>query len=269
MEKGAYVLGTHRAELHRLGLQHQVWASEAQKAWDDAGFSHGQTLLDIGCGPGFCSTELAYRVGQSGKVIAVDKSNTYIEYLRETALMQGLNVDLRNIDLHELELAENSIDGVYCRWVFGWIENVEPIIANISSSMKKGAHFITHEYYAWQYLTVEPQIPEIIKCIKACFKSFDSAPGNVNVGRQLPSIFPKYGLHVKSVRPILKLCKPADFTWQWPETFFDVYWPTLVDKDLITQTELDEGLGAFKNLKNIEGATCFCPPVIEVIAEKV
>jgi hypothetical protein len=33
-EENAYILGTDEQELYRLGLQHQVWASEAQKGWN-------------------------------------------------------------------------------------------------------------------------------------------------------------------------------------------------------------------------------------------
>ena len=83
-ENNAYILGTDIEELQRLGLQHQVWASEAQQGWRNAGFSKGMTILDLGSGPGFCSRELAKIVGHSGKVIAVDKSEAYINYIEES-----------------------------------------------------------------------------------------------------------------------------------------------------------------------------------------
>ena len=52
-EKEAYILGTDSDELHRLGIQHQVWASEAQAGWKAAGINRGDTILDLGSGPGF------------------------------------------------------------------------------------------------------------------------------------------------------------------------------------------------------------------------
>ena len=70
-EENAYILGTDTEELHRLGIQHQIWSSEAQMAWKSAGFTAGQTLLDLGCGPGFCTRELAYITGTSGKVFEI------------------------------------------------------------------------------------------------------------------------------------------------------------------------------------------------------
>ena len=82
-EKNAYILGTDKDELYRLGLQHQVWASEAQRGWNLAQFSSGQTILDLGCGPGFCTKELAFITGPDGKTIGIDRSESYIEYLNK------------------------------------------------------------------------------------------------------------------------------------------------------------------------------------------
>lgn len=75
MSEKEYILGTtEKAELHRRGIQHQVWASETCAGWKLAGFGNGQTILDLGCGRGFCTRDLAYIVGEEGKVIGVDKS---------------------------------------------------------------------------------------------------------------------------------------------------------------------------------------------------
>ena len=63
-----YVLGTHSAELQRLGRQHRFWREECRSGLQRAGFSPGDRLLDLGCGPGFCSLELAELVGPSGQV---------------------------------------------------------------------------------------------------------------------------------------------------------------------------------------------------------
>ena len=65
----------------RLELQHKVWSSEAKRGWDLAQFRSGQTILDLGCGPGYCVQELAHIVGENGKIIGVDRSNTFINHL--------------------------------------------------------------------------------------------------------------------------------------------------------------------------------------------
>ena len=61
-----YVLGTHDEEIERLGLQHRVWQQRAFEGWRSAGIGPGQTVLDVGCGPGYAALDLAELVGASG-----------------------------------------------------------------------------------------------------------------------------------------------------------------------------------------------------------
>jgi len=99
-----YILGADEEELFRLGVQHQVWADEAQHAWRLANFKSGQTLLDLGSGPGYCSKELAFIVGLEGKVIAVDKSASYINFLDKVAENYKLNIETIHTNFDQLEL---------------------------------------------------------------------------------------------------------------------------------------------------------------------
>jgi ubiquinone/menaquinone biosynthesis C-methylase UbiE len=51
----------------------------------------GQTVLDVGCGPGAFSIAMAKMVGESGKVIAVDVQGEMLQIVREKAAQQGLD----------------------------------------------------------------------------------------------------------------------------------------------------------------------------------
>jgi len=50
----------------------------------------GQTVLDLGCGPGTFSIAMAKMVGESGKVIAVDVQQEMLQIVREKAARHGL-----------------------------------------------------------------------------------------------------------------------------------------------------------------------------------
>src|SRR5258706_9610034 len=86
-----YVLGTHDQEVERLALQHRVWRPRALDAWRRAGFTVDQTLLDIGCGPGNASLDLAEIVGPGGRVIAIDRSRRFLAALEAGRQRRGLD----------------------------------------------------------------------------------------------------------------------------------------------------------------------------------
>ncbi len=59
----------------------------------------GQTVVDIGCGPGIFSIAMANLVGETGKVIAVDIQDKMLERLRKKIARH----DITNITLHKSE----------------------------------------------------------------------------------------------------------------------------------------------------------------------
>ena len=267
-ELNAYILGTEAAELHRLGLQHQVWSSEALRSWELAGFTAGQTLLDLGCGPGFCTTELAYIAGKNGKVIGVDKSAHFIDFLNGVTKQFDLNIETQCCDFSEMQLESNSIDGVYDRWALAWVSNPKEILLKLHKAMKKGGVVVTQEYFDWSTLQTEPHIPALAKGIAAALQSLRDQ-NDIDVGRKLPVYFEECGFEVIHSRPLTKMATPNEFTWHWPKSFFNIYFPKLVDTGYLTDEEVSAALNAFEELERRPGATIFTPAMREVIAKKV
>lgn len=58
----------------------------------------GMTVLEVGCGPGFFTTELAQIVGEKGRVVAVDLQEEMLQKLREK--IKGSEIEQR-IMLHK------------------------------------------------------------------------------------------------------------------------------------------------------------------------
>lgn len=267
-EEGAYILGTHAAEHYRLGLQHQVWAEEAQRGWHTAGFTAGDHLLDLGCGPGFCTKELAFIAGPSGKVTGVDLSPRYIEHLNNLASLHNLNIEGIASDFADMELGSNVLDGMYCRWALAWLNDPKSVLAKVKTALKPGAKMVIHEYFQWNTHQTVPSMPHLAKGIAACLKSFKAPPGDIDVGRFLPEIFEALEMKVLSIRLMPKMARPHDFTWNWPKSFYEVYFLELVKMGYLSDEECQAALADLKELETKPNALLCCPMMVEVIAEK-
>ncbi|MDC8003418.1 methyltransferase domain-containing protein [Aureisphaera galaxeae] len=267
-EKNAYILGTDAQELHRLGIQHQIWAEEAQKGWRLANFKAGQTLLDLGCGPGFCTKEMAYLAGEEGRVIGVDKSEGYIEHLKHISELYHLNITPLLADFNEMQLEPNSLDGMYCRWAMAWLPNPKEILKKVYDALKPGGRMVIHEYYDWSTHQTEPELPGLKKAITAALKSFKDSPAEIDIGRELPTTLSNMGMKINNLRLMSKLATPDNVTWQWPKTFYYSYFPRIKEMGFLNEEDVQLALQEVNILENTPGATLCCPIMIEVIAEK-
>jgi SAM-dependent methyltransferase len=267
-ESNAYILGTDREELHRLGLQHRVWATEAQRGWEEAGFTAGQTLLDLGCGPGYCTQELAFITGAEGQVIGVDQSEGFIGFAREINRLNGLNIDYHQASFDDMNLEPESLDGAWCRWALAWVSNPEDVLAKVVAGMRPGARFVVHEYYSWGVFETEPHMPALATALTAALESFGGSRGDIDVGRRLPGLFHGLGLDVERVRPMVKMALPGTLTWQWPNSFFGNYLPRLVSTGLLDPETHRSAMAEWQALERLPGASCLCPSMVEVTARK-
>jgi SAM-dependent methyltransferase len=267
-EEGAYILGTDWQELHRLGVQHQIWAMEAHNGWLNAGFTAGHTLLDLGCGPGFCTTEMAYIAGETGKVIGVDKSKAFTDHLDDLGKKQGLNIEAVCSDFDQMTLKPESLDGMFCRWALAWLPNPREVLKKVHAGLKKGGAMVIQEYYDWSTLQTQPRKEDLATAIAAALRSFKEQEGEIDIGRELPQVLDALGMKIESVRIMPKLALPGDFTWQWPKTFFYSYFPRLVETGYLSREVKERALEQMEELERTPGASLSTPMMVEVVARK-
>jgi ubiquinone/menaquinone biosynthesis C-methylase UbiE len=97
----------------------------------------GMTVLDLGCGPGYFSIDMARMVGKSGRVIASDLQEGMLQKLREK--IQGTELEER-ITLHQCEAnnigLSEAVDFVLAFYVIHEIPNQEEFLNEIESILK-------------------------------------------------------------------------------------------------------------------------------------
>ena len=88
----------------------------------------GQTILDLAAGTGDLGLMIAERVGDEGRVMSADFAEHMVEVARRNGEGRGLsNVEYRVMDAERMDLGDNSVDGVTCRW--GYMLMADPVTA--------------------------------------------------------------------------------------------------------------------------------------------
>src|SRR5262245_10610896 len=90
-----YLLGYRRAEQERLQEQARQLADESSWLFEQLAIPKGARVVEIGCGPQGCLDLLAQRVGPSGTVMGVERSDDAVQMARAMVSEQRLaNVEI-------------------------------------------------------------------------------------------------------------------------------------------------------------------------------
>ena len=269
-EQGDYVLGTEDAELERLGLQHAVWRPYASAAWKRAGFTSGQHLADIGCGPGFATLDLNDIVGRSGRITALDRSPRFLQHLRDRASRDGrANIEAAELDLDSGVFPDITVDGAWCRWVFAFVTKPRDLLRNIRRMMAPGASIVIHEYFDYATMRLIPAEPAFEEFVETVKKSWREAGGEPDIALDLVSWLPLEGFRITSTQPIIHVVSPKDFIWQWPATFVDISAERLVDLGHLASERAEVMKSAFRRAGANPSSRLVTPGVLEIVAEAV
>lgn len=265
-----YVLGTHDDEIERLGLQHRVWRPKATDAWQRAGFTIGQTLVDVGCGPGYATLDLAEIVGPTGRVIGVDRSRRFLDHVERQQKLRGLtHIETVEVDLDDAELAGRlpaDADGAWCRWVFAFVQNPRALLSRIAGALKPGGTIVIHEYFDYSTWRLIPPAPAQELFVAKVMETWRATGGEVEIGTSIPHWLGELGFEIKSVRPLIEIIRPGDYFWQWPKAFVDVGVVRMQELGSLTS---EEGEGVRKALADAERdphSLMVTPGVLEIIA---
>jgi SAM-dependent methyltransferase len=101
----------------------------------------GEVILELAAGPGGTGFAAAPLVGEEGRVISTDFSPDMVGVGRRHAAELGLtNVEHRVLDAQDMDLEDDSVDGVLCRWGYMLMFDPAAALAETRRVLRSGGH---------------------------------------------------------------------------------------------------------------------------------
>jgi SAM-dependent methyltransferase len=101
----------------------------------------GDSVVDIGCGPGFHVAELAEIVGEGGQVIGVDMSGAMLASAARRNAHRS-NVEFLSGDAVDLPVPDSSVEGATAVQVYEYVDNVAAALADVRRVLKPGGRVV-------------------------------------------------------------------------------------------------------------------------------
>jgi SAM-dependent methyltransferase len=138
----------------RLRILARTLHSSTAALFDRLHVGAGLRCLDVGCGGGDVTCELARRVGQGGWVVGVDIDDAKLDLARQEAAAQGIaNAEFRALDIRVEEVGAD-FDLVYARFLLTHLADPAGAIVALGRALRPGGLLIVEDIdfkgsFAW------------------------------------------------------------------------------------------------------------------------
>jgi SAM-dependent methyltransferase len=240
MSQGGYLHGHHESVLR----SHRWRTAENSAGYLLAYLRPGQSVLDIGCGPGTITVDIAARVAP-GRITAVDVSEEVLESARAEARARGLsNVSFVAADVHALEFPDAAFDVVHAHQVLQHVADPVQALREMRRVCVSGgivaARDVDYAGFIWF-----PQLPGLDRWRALFERAAQANHGESNAGRHLLSWGQQAGFeHITPGASVWCFATPEDRDW-WGGMWADRILHSsvarqLLDAGLATPDELAE-----------------------------
>jgi ubiquinone/menaquinone biosynthesis C-methylase UbiE len=153
----------------------------------------GMNVLDVGCGTGAISKDIANIVGENGKVTGIDNTENFILSGQET-YRSVVNLELISVDLFEYN-SEEKYDLIVSARTLQWLSNPKEALIKMKSMLKPDGQISILDYNHTN-LNWNPLPPESMQEFYKTFLKWRQDAGmNNKIADDLPNLLEEIGFH--------------------------------------------------------------------------
>ncbi len=174
-----YTHGHHESVLR----SHRWRTAENSAAYLLPHLRAGLDLLDVGCGPGTITIDLAARVAP-GHVLGIDASEAVVEQARAAAASAGAALELRVADVYALDIDDESFDVVHAHQVLQHLSDPVAALREMRRACKAGGVVAVRDadYAAFTWYPSNPRLDRWLELYSAIHRANGGEP---DAGRSL------------------------------------------------------------------------------------
>lgn len=171
-------------------------ASRRRRVRDQLSPRSGETVLSIGCGPGFEPAELAPTVGADGSVIGIDRSEAMLRLARRRCADHP-QVTLTRADADAVPVGTGTVDAAVAVQVYEYLEDVGTALAELARVLRPGGRAVVcdADFASLVWRSPNPARMETV------LEAFDDHCPRPSLGSQLERHLDDVGLTVDRVEP--------------------------------------------------------------------
>jgi len=188
-----YALGSAETEIARLRAQAVLMAEPTAVLLQRGGIASGMRVLDLGCGPGDVSFQIADMVGPDGSVVGLDRDAAQLAAANTRRHERGITtVEFVQGDARTF-VADRLFDAVVCRLLLMHLPRPAEALAHHLQNLRPGGTFIAVDYDT-SGAHACPEMPlysQVTTWLQAGFRHVGAEP---NMGLRLPELFERANL---------------------------------------------------------------------------
>ena len=161
------------------------WPSVRQlRAWEHERLRvrNGETLLDVGCGPGDAGIALVAAAGAETRLLGLDASEVMLSVARERAAAANVTAEFLQGDAQRLPYASESVDAVRCERTLQWLPDPNAALSELVRVLRPGSRLVVVDT-DWDSLTVDMPDLSDFEAVRTAMRAA-RGPGFA-IGRQL------------------------------------------------------------------------------------
>ena len=170
------------------------WPAVRQlRAWERRrlALTDGESLLDVGCGPGHVVIDLSSAVAPTGSALGVDVSDAMVNEARRRAAEAGAAVEFQVADALSLPVATGTIDACRSERMLQWVPDIERAARELVRVLRPGGRLVLTDT-DWGSMTLDLPDSELVGSV---LRAMQAARGpGFRVGAHLVNLMRDLGL---------------------------------------------------------------------------